>query len=50
LESATTVEGSDVAIRVEGNKVFINDAEVVTTDIITSNGVIHVIDKVILPA
>jgi uncharacterized surface protein with fasciclin (FAS1) repeats len=50
LESATTVEGSDIAIRVEGDKVFINDAEVVTTDIITSNGVIHVIDKVILPA
>jgi uncharacterized surface protein with fasciclin (FAS1) repeats len=35
---------------VEGGKVFINDAEVITTDIFTSNGVIHVIDQVILPA
>jgi uncharacterized surface protein with fasciclin (FAS1) repeats len=50
LESAQTVEGSAITIRVENGKVFINDAEVVATDIITSNGVIHVIDQVILPA
>jgi transforming growth factor-beta-induced protein len=50
LATAQTVEGSDVTIRVEDGKVFINDAEVVTTDILTSNGVIHVIDRVILPA
>jgi uncharacterized surface protein with fasciclin (FAS1) repeats len=50
LESAETVEGSTVTIRVEDGKVFINDAEVITTDILTSNGVIHVIDAVILPA
>jgi transforming growth factor-beta-induced protein len=50
LESAQTVEGSAITIRVEDGKVFINDAEVVTTDILTSNGVIHVIDQVILPA
>jgi uncharacterized surface protein with fasciclin (FAS1) repeats len=50
LESAATVEGSTVTIRVEDGKVFINDAEVITTDILTSNGVIHVIDAVILPA
>jgi transforming growth factor-beta-induced protein len=49
LESATTALGQDVAIRVEGGKVFINDAEVVITDIETSNGTIHVIDSVILP-
>lgn len=50
LDTAQTVEGSDVTIRVENGKVFINDAEVVATDILTSNGVIHVIDQVILPA
>jgi len=49
LESAATVLGKDVAIKVEDGKVYINDAEVVITDIETSNGVIHVIDSVILP-
>lgn len=49
LDSATTVLGKDVAIKVEGGKVFINDAEVIITDIQASNGVIHVIDTVILP-
>ena len=49
LESATTVLGKDVAIKVEDGKVFINDAEVIITDIETSNGTIHVIDSVILP-
>ena len=50
LDTAQTVEGSAVTIRVENGKVFINDAEVVATDILTSNGVIHVIDQVIIPA
>ena len=49
LESAATVLGKDVAIRVDDGKVYINDAEVIITDIETSNGVIHVIDSVILP-
>jgi transforming growth factor-beta-induced protein len=49
LSSATTVLGKDVAIKVDMGKVFINDAEVILTDIETSNGVIHVIDSVILP-
>jgi transforming growth factor-beta-induced protein len=49
LTSATTVLGKDVAIKVENGKVFINDAEVVITDIETSNGVIHVIDSVLIP-
>lgn len=49
LDSATTVLGKDFAIKVEGGKVFINDAEVIITDIETSNGTIHVIDSVILP-
>ena len=45
LESATTVLGKDVAIKVEDGKVFINDAEVIITDIETSNGTIHVKPK-----
>jgi uncharacterized surface protein with fasciclin (FAS1) repeats len=49
LDSATTVNGADVAIKMWDGKVMINDATVVATDIETSNGVIHVIDKVILP-
>lgn len=49
LTSATTVNGQDIAIKVEDGKVHINDATVTTADIMTSNGVIHVIDSVILP-
>ncbi|NTW12839.1 MAG: fasciclin domain-containing protein [Anaerolineales bacterium] len=49
LESATTVLGKDVAIKVDMGNVYINDAKVIITDIETSNGVIHVIDTVILP-
>jgi len=49
LTSAKTVLGKDVAIQVADGKVMINDANVVATDIETSNGVIHVIDSVILP-
>jgi uncharacterized surface protein with fasciclin (FAS1) repeats len=49
LTSATTVQGSDLAIVVEDGKVMINGANVVTTDIETSNGVIHVIDAVLIP-
>jgi uncharacterized surface protein with fasciclin (FAS1) repeats len=50
LSSATTVEGSDVAIEVTDAGVRINDALVVQADIEAANGVIHVIDTVILPA
>ncbi|HSQ37753.1 MAG TPA: fasciclin domain-containing protein [Acidimicrobiia bacterium] len=49
LSSATTVQGSDLTITVEDGAVMINDALVVTADIETSNGVIHVIDAVLLP-
>lgn len=48
LDSATTVEGSTVAINT-ADGVRINNANVVTTDIETSNGVIHVIDTVLMP-
>lgn len=49
LTRATTVQGSDVHIMVSEGSVRINDANVVQTDIETSNGAIHVIDSVILP-
>jgi len=49
LTSATTVQGSDVAITVDGGSVMVNDANVVATDIDASNGIIHVLDAVILP-
>jgi len=49
LTSATTVLGKDVAVKVDMGNVYINDAKVIITDIETSNGVIHVIDTVLLP-
>jgi len=49
LESATTLLGKDITIKVDMGNVYINDAKVIITDIETSNGVIHVIDAVILP-
>lgn len=48
-KSVGTVEGSTVKVKVNGGKVTVNNANVVKTDIMTSNGVIHVIDTVILP-
>lgn len=44
-----TVEGSDVTLKVNGKRVMVNTAKVIKADIKTSNGVIHVIDRVILP-
>jgi transforming growth factor-beta-induced protein len=49
LTSATTVLGKDVTVKVDMGNVYINDAQVIITDIATSNGVIHVIDAVLLP-
>jgi uncharacterized surface protein with fasciclin (FAS1) repeats len=49
LDRATTVQGQDVTITVEGETVMINDAMVTMTDIMTSNGIIHVIDAVLVP-
>ncbi len=45
----TTVQGSKAMIKVDEGKVMIDGANVTKTDIVTSNGVIHVIDKVIMP-
>ena len=49
LNSAKTVQGSNVRISTMGGKVKVDNANVVKTDIGASNGVIHVIDAVILP-
>ena len=48
-EAETLLGGQYVKIMVDGDKVFVNDAQVVLTDVAASNGVIHVIDSVILP-
>jgi transforming growth factor-beta-induced protein len=49
LKSADTVLGKPVSIQVEGDTVMVNDAQVIITDIEATNGVIHVIDTVLLP-
>lgn len=49
LTSAKTVEGSEVKITVADGKVKVDAANVVATDVMASNGVIHVIDAVLLP-
>jgi uncharacterized surface protein with fasciclin (FAS1) repeats len=49
LKSAKTVNGKSVKIQVAGGEVSVDGAKVVKTDIQCSNGVIHVIDSVILP-
>jgi uncharacterized surface protein with fasciclin (FAS1) repeats len=49
LKKAKTVQGSEVRIRVQEGNVFLNKSRVIKTDIPCSNGVIHVIDAVLLP-
>ena len=49
LTSAKTVNGQEVKIMAESGKVMVDNANVVKTDIACSNGVIHVIDAVLLP-
>ena len=49
LTQASTVNGSDLSIKVMDEKVRINDATVIAADVAASNGVIHVVDTVILP-
>jgi uncharacterized surface protein with fasciclin (FAS1) repeats len=49
LSKAKTVNGADVKIAVNNGSVMVGDAKVVKTDIETSNGVIHVIDHVLMP-
>jgi uncharacterized surface protein with fasciclin (FAS1) repeats len=50
LHSATAVSGDTITIATHGGGVTVDNAHVVKTDIVATNGVIHVIDAVILPA
>jgi uncharacterized surface protein with fasciclin (FAS1) repeats len=49
LKEAKTVNGKKLSVKVNGSNVMIDGANVTTTDIQASNGVIHVIDSVVLP-
>jgi uncharacterized surface protein with fasciclin (FAS1) repeats len=49
LDSAKTASGKTVAIRVAGGNVFVNGAKVTTADVMATNGVIHVINRVLIP-
>ena len=48
-QDVETVNGATVLVTVDGENVMVNDANVVAVDILASNGVIHVIDSVLLP-
>ena len=49
LDSAATLQGQEVSISVMGESVMVDESNVVITDIAASNGVIHVVDAVLLP-
>ncbi len=52
LQSGTkvkTLSGAEVTVKKSGNSIFLNTSRIVSTDIAASNGVIHVIDSVLLP-
>ena len=49
MSSAKSVNGQELKIMADGGAVMVNDAKVVTADVMASNGVIHVIDTVLLP-
>lgn len=50
VKEAKTVNGKSLKVKVNGGSVMIDDANVSSTDIAASNGVIHVIDSVVMPA
>jgi len=49
LRSARMLDGTKVRIRVRGGNVFVDKAKVVTPDVEASNGVIHVVNRVLIP-
>ena len=50
LTSAKTLEGSSLTLMVDGSTLKVDDAKVVKADVMARNGVIHVIDRVLIPA
>ena len=48
-QMATTLNGEEITVTIDAGNVFINDAQVIVADLIASNGVVHVIDAVLLP-
>jgi uncharacterized surface protein with fasciclin (FAS1) repeats len=49
LRSAKTLNGKKVRIRVSGRNVFVNTSKVVKADVMATNGVIHVVNRVLIP-
>jgi uncharacterized surface protein with fasciclin (FAS1) repeats len=49
LSSAKTASGKNVRIRVASKNVFLNNAKVTKADVAASNGVIHVVNRVLIP-
>merc|ERR1740117_1696182 len=49
MQMLTTVEGKNVTVRVAGKDILINSAKVTTADVDASNGVVHIIDAVLMP-
>jgi len=49
MDMLQTVEGKDVTVRISHKDIFINSAKVTTADVGASNGVVHIIDEVLMP-
>ena len=49
-QQVTTLQGQNVGVTILGDRVFINGAEVTAADVLASNGVVHLINRVLLPA
>ena len=48
-QTATTLQGEDITVTIDGTDVFINQAQVIVPDLDADNGVVHVIDSVLVP-
>lgn len=49
VKGGTTMQGADITISVSGNKLMVNNATVIKGDVMACNGIVHVIDTVLLP-